>query len=136
MPRLLPLDRQVKLSSLDYESNQGGDLMEKKEKENRLSANMVTGVLLIAVAGISVATETMDFLGLGGNYIYIACAALIIGVLLIHASTVNVVMVLIGIVIANLPDTNLQMLGVNRDIVLALVGALILAPAIYRLSVH
>ena len=103
-----------------------------EKRQNRISKNIIFGVFVAGLVGVTVATEAMSLLGLADNYIYIASATLLIGLFLFNSSFTIVLIVLVGIGILNLPEANLQQIGLDKDIVMAIVGALIVSPGIYR----
>lgn len=103
------------------------------EKENRLKFSTVAGLLLMALTAAAVVTDTLNRIGLGDNYVYVISLSLLTGLLLMQVSKAMVLLVLLGLLAANLPDTNLQSLGVDRDLLLALVCAFIVAPNLYYL---
>jgi len=103
------------------------------EKENRSTKTSIIGVLFLVSVALVVATDTMAHVGLGGDYIYILSLTFLVCLLLFNTGHLTILLVVAGLVVANLPDVYLQDLGVDTDIVLALVAAFILAPNLYHL---
>lgn len=104
--------------------------MLKEQKKTRL---VLFSLILFAAIGISLATETMSRLGLADSYIYIISLAFLVAALLVGKKPVIVGVVLIGVVVINLPEAALGTLDLDRDMVLALVCAIIIAPSVYEL---
>lgn len=69
-------------------------------------------------------------LGFDANYMLAALAAIAIAGLIVHRRMLLVVLVLACTVGANLPDDIVESLGLNRDILLATLIALIVVPFI------
>ena len=69
-------------------------------------------------------------LGFDANYLLAALAAIAITGLIVHRRMLLVVLVLVCTVGANLPDSFVESLGLNRDILLATLIALIVVPFI------
>ena len=85
------------------------------------------------VLGGSLANEMLGRLGLADNYVIVFSAAFIIAALLLSKNLVMVVLVALGVIIVNFPDATLISYGIDRDILLALVCAIILVPSLYDL---
>ncbi|MEX2130797.1 MAG: hypothetical protein WD772_04875 [Pseudohongiellaceae bacterium] len=103
------------------------------EKENRSTKPSLIGLLFLAVVALVMATNTMSHVGLSENYVYILTLSFLLCLLLSNTNQITVLLVVAGLVVANLPDPYLQELGVDTDVVLALVAAFILAPNISHL---
>ena len=90
-------------------------------------------LVLFAIVGISLATETLSRFGLSENYIYIISAAFLFVALLLGKKPILVLVVLLGVMAINLPEAMLLEYAIDRDMLLAAVCAIILAPTIYDL---
>jgi len=89
--------------------------------------------VLFATVGISLATQTLSGFGLAENYVYIISVAFLFVVLLLGKMLILVFVVLLGVLAINLPDAMLIKYFIDRDMLLAVVCAAILAPTIYDL---
>lgn len=101
--------------------------------ESKSLKPILYALILFAVVGISLATETMTRFGLQDNYIYVVSAALLFVALMLGKKPVLVLIVLLGVMAINLPDTLIDSYGIDRDMLLAVVCAVILAPTLFDL---
>ena len=90
-------------------------------------------LVLFTIIGISLATETLSRFGLSENYFYIISAALLFVALLLGKKPILVLVVLLGVMAINLPESILLNYTIDRDMLLAAVCAIILGPTIYNL---
>ncbi len=102
-------------------------------KEIRSLRPILYALVLFAIIGISLATETMSRFGLSENYVYVISGAFLIVALMLGKKPILVLVVLLGVMAINLPDSMLLEYTIDRDMLLAIVCAVILAPTIYDL---
>lgn len=82
--------------------------------------------------GITIAKEMVDAMGMKTDYMVIALVALVITWLMVHKKVFLVALVAFLAVLANLPPETLANLGIHRDVLLAALVAVIVAPEIYK----
>ncbi|MFM1896003.1 MAG: hypothetical protein RLZZ385_1077 [Pseudomonadota bacterium] len=103
------------------------------EKDKRIYRPLLQGLLLFTLLGMGLATETLARLGMQDNYVLVVSVAFVLALLLLRKGPVTVGLVLLGVAAVNLPASYLTSWGVDRDFLLALVCAVILAPTVYQL---
>jgi len=101
--------------------------------QNKSLKPVLLSLILFAVMGISLATETMNRFGLAENYIYIISAAFVFAALMLGKKPLLLLLVLLGVLVINLPDASLASYNIDRDMLLATVCSIILAPTLYDL---
>lgn len=102
-------------------------------RDNRSVRPILYALVLFAIVGISLATETMSRFGLEDNYIVVVSVAFLFAALLLGKKRVLILIVLVGVMAINIPVEFLEPYNVDRDVLLSIVCAIILAPTIYDL---
>lgn len=90
-------------------------------------------VVLFITLGVTIATEILGQLGLEQNYVLLFSFAFVVAILLLSRSWFYIGVVLLGVAAINLPDPTLLRFGLDRDVVIAFVCAVILLPTVYSL---
>lgn len=93
----------------------------------------VYGLLVFLTVGVSLANEALSRLGMEGNYVAMFSIAFLLAAILLSSNQKMVALVVIGVLTINLPDITLQQYNIDRDMLLAIVCAGILAPSLYSL---
>ncbi|NKB32354.1 MAG: hypothetical protein GKR91_04580 [Pseudomonadales bacterium] len=106
---------------------------EKEKKEFGALKTIIIGVLVFVVLGITLANQMLGQFGLEDNYAIVFSAAFVIAALLLSKSMILLVLVAVGVVAVNLPDATLVSFGLDRDVLLAVVCAVVLVPSLYDL---
>ena len=107
--------------------------IEREKKEIRGLKPLILGALAFVTLGISIASEMLGRLGLGDNYVIVVSLALVIAALLLSKNLLMIGIVILGVIAVNLPTATLQNYGLDQDMLLAFVCALILGPSLYHL---
>ena len=102
-------------------------------KGNSSARPILYALVLFAIVGISLATETLTRFGLADSYVYVVSAAFLVAALLLGKKPILVLVVLLGVMAINLPASMLLNYSIDRDLLLAAVCAVILAPTVYDL---
>lgn len=84
-------------------------------------------VLFMSIA-INLPEGYLSVLGLDGNVLTAALAAVVLAGLVAHRRMFFVVLVVVISVAANLPETTIERIGVDRDILIASLIAVVLVP--------
>ena len=104
-------------------------------RDNRIIKPLVYGALIFITLGITIANETLSRFGMEDNYVVVFSAAFVIAAILLRKNLLVITLVLTGVIVFNLPDVTLSSFGVDRDVLLALICAIILVPSVYELIV-
>ena len=102
-------------------------------RDNRILKPLVYGAVIFITLGITIANETLSRFGMEDNYVVTFSAAFVIAAILLRKNLLVITLVLIGVIVFNLPDATLSSYGVDRDVLLALICAIILVPSVYQL---
>ncbi len=103
--------------------------------DNGLLKPVLYAIAIFITLGIAIANETLAQLGLEGNYIAVFSLAFILAAVLLGRNLFFLGLVVIGVGVLNLPDATVSAYGVDRDILLAIVCAIVLLPTVYELIV-
>ena len=103
------------------------------ERNSRGLKSLVYVFVVFITLGITIANETLSRFGQEGNYIIAFSVALVMAALLLAEKLWLTIVVLLGVVVVNLPDTTLLAYSLDRDVVFAGICALILVPTVYDL---
>ncbi|MFT4861731.1 MAG: hypothetical protein ACI95C_000941 [Pseudohongiellaceae bacterium] len=103
------------------------------ERNGRSVKTVAYGIVVFITLGITIANETLSRFGQEGNYVVAFSVALIMAALLLSQKLWLTLVVLLGVVVVNLSDATLVSYSIDRDVVFALICALILVPAVYDL---
>jgi hypothetical protein len=106
------------------------------ERQKQLIQPLVYCVVVFITLGIAIANEILARFGLEGNYIIVFSIAFLVAGLLLSRSLVLLMLVLVGVFAFNLPDATLVQYHLDRDVLLAMVCAMLLVPSVYQLIVN
>lgn len=98
------------------------------QRETRAIKPLALCGLVFATLGVTLATDTLSRFGLEDNYAIVFSLAFVIAALI---PSKNLVMLLV--VLSSLPDATLLNLGLDRDMLLAGVCAIVVSSASYDL---
>jgi len=93
----------------------------------------VLGFVIFVTLGISIANETLGRFGLQDNYLMLCSVAFIIATVLLGKNLLIIASVVIGVVLLNVPDATIIGFQIDKDVLLAVVCAIVLVPTLYRL---
>ena len=105
------------------------------QRDKQTIKPLMFGGLVFATLGVTLATETLSRFGLEDNYVVVFSVAFMIAALILSKNLSMLLVVLVGVIACNLPDASLASLNLDRDMLLAGVCAVVLAPAIYDLFI-
>lgn len=103
------------------------------ERESSQIKPYVYGVMIFTTVGVALANEMLSRVGIEGNRIALFSVALLLAVILLSRNLMMVVIVVLGVLALNLSDTVLLQYHLDRDLLLAMIGATIVVPSIYQL---
>ena len=103
-----------------------------REASRSIKPLIFVAIIFIAL-GVTIANETLARMGLEGNYVLQFSAALMVAALLFSKNRGLVVFTCFGVAAINMPDATLASFGIDRDVLLASVCAVILVPSLYQL---
>ena len=106
------------------------------ERQKQLIQQLVYCVVVFITLGIAIANEILARFGLESNYIIVFSIAFLVAGLLLSRSLVLLMLVLVGVFAFNLPDATLVQYHLDRDVLLAMVCAMLLVPSVYQLIVN
>jgi Na+-transporting methylmalonyl-CoA/oxaloacetate decarboxylase beta subunit len=102
-------------------------------KSKRLMKPLMYSLILFTMLGITLAQATLSSLSLQGNYIFLISLAALFALMLLNNNPSIVFIVTLGVIAVNLPESTLANYSLDRDVLLALVCAVIFAPQVYEL---
>lgn len=91
----------------------------------------IYSVIYLSV-GIAVANRILSLFGLEDNYILVFAVAFVLSRFQSITNILILITIFVGVVSINLADTTLFHYNLDRDILLAIVCTLIIAPSIYK----
>jgi|APSaa5957512535_1039671.scaffolds.fasta_scaffold223410_1 hypothetical protein len=107
--------------------------IEQQKKEIRTLKPLILGALAFIALGISIASEMLGRFGLGDNYVAVVSVAFVIAAFMLSKNLYMIGFVILGVIAVNLPEATLMNYGLDQDVLLAFVCALILGPSLYHL---
>lgn len=103
------------------------------ERESSQIKPYIYGVMIFLTLGITLANEMLSRIGIEGNRVALFSVAFLLAVLLLSRNLVMVAIVVIGVLALNLPESLLMQYHLDRDMLLAMIGATIIVPSMYAL---
>lgn len=100
-------------------------------KELNVWKPMLIGVFVFLTVGVSLANAVLTRFGLAENYVLLFFAAFLIAVLLLSRNLFFAGLALLGVVFLSFPEATIASLSLDRDVLLALVCAIVIAPSAY-----
>lgn len=107
--------------------------MQRESRANSVMKPLIFGTVVFITLGVSIANETLARFGLEENYVMLFSLALLFAVLLLSRNIVMLGLVLGGVILMNMPDATLAAYSLDRDVLVAGVCAVILAPSVYNI---
>lgn len=102
-------------------------------RDNNVMKPLIFGAVVFLTLGVSIANETLARFGLEDNYVMLFSLALLLAVLLLSRNILILGLVLGGVILMNMPDATLATYRLDRDVLVAAVCAIILAPSVYNI---
>ena len=102
-------------------------------RESNVMKPLIFGFVVFTTLGVSIANETLARFGLEDNYVMLFSLALLLAVLLLSRNILMLGLVLAGVILMNMPDATLVTYRLDRDVLVAAVCAIILAPSVYAI---
>ncbi len=103
------------------------------KRKERGSPRFVYGLIIFLTLGIGLANELVHRLNLEGSFVWMFSIALLVAGLMVEGNKVMIMFIVCGVVAINLPQATLNYYGIDTDVVLAAVCAIIMLPAIYNM---
>jgi len=103
--------------------------------EKRVIKPIVYALVIFLTVGITIANALLSRIGLDDSYMVLFSLAFVLMLLLVGKRPVMVGLVLMGIVMINLPAHVLLDWHLDRDVLLGVLCAVFVVPAIYDLVV-
>jgi len=107
-----------------------GDAMERQSSQIK---PYIYGVIIFLTLGLALANETLSRIGMEGNRLALFSVAFVVAIILLSRNLMMVIAVVIGVLALNLPETVLLQYHLDRDMLLALIGAAVILPSVYGL---
>jgi len=102
-------------------------------RDSNVMRPLIFGFVVFTTLGVSIANETLARFGLEDNYVMLFSLALLMAVLLLSRNILMLGLVLAGVILMNMPDATLVTYRLDRDVLVAAVCAIILAPSVYNI---
>lgn len=93
----------------------------------------VYGLIIFLTLGLALANETLSRIGMEGNSLALFSGACLVAIIMLSRNPVMVIIVAIGVLALNLPEAMLLQYHLDRDMLLAMIGAAIIVPSVYGL---
>lgn len=103
------------------------------ERESSQIKPYVYGVMIFTTVGITLANATLTRIGIENNQVALFSVAFLLAATLLSRNLLLVGIVLFGVLTLNISDSILLQYHLDRDILLAMIGAAIIVPSIYEM---
>lgn len=100
--------------------------------EGVLKSFLYAAVIFLTL-GISIANEALSRFGLQENYIFLFSIAFVLAAFMLGRNIWMMLLLVAGVAAVNLPEVTLMRFSLDRDVILALLCALVLVPSVYEL---
>lgn len=107
--------------------------MQREGRANSVVKPLIFGTVVFITLGVSIANETLARFGMEDNYVMVFSLALLVAVILLSRNILMLGLVLGGVILMNMPDATLATYNLDRDVLVAAVCAVILAPSVYNI---
>ena len=107
--------------------------MQREGRANSVMKPLIFGAVVFITLGVSIANETLARFGMEDNYVMVFSLALLVAVILLSRNILMLGLVLGGVILMNMPDATLATYNLDRDVLVAAVCAVILAPSVYNI---
>ena len=101
-------------------------------QSNRALKPFLMGSVIFLTLGVAIASETLSRLGLEGNYVYLFSMAFVVAAIMLGRNILLLLVLAAGVVAINLPEAMLLQYHLDRDVLLAVVCAIVLVPVMYE----
>lgn len=102
------------------------------EQRNRALKPFLIGSIIFLTLGVAIASETLSRLGLDGNYVYLFSIAFVVAAIMLGRNIFLLLVLVVGVAAINLPDATLLAYHLDRDVLLAVICAIILVPVMFE----
>lgn len=103
------------------------------ERESSQIKPYVYGVMIFTTVGITLANATLTRIGIENNQVALFSVAFLLAAILLSRNLLLVGIVIFGVLTLNISDSILLQYHLDRDILLAMIGAAIIVPSIYEM---
>lgn len=101
-------------------------------QSNRALKPFLMGSVIFLTLGLAIASETLSRLGLEGNYVYLFSMAFVVAAIMLGRNILLLLVLAAGVAAINLPEATLLQYHLDRDVLLAVVCAIVLVPVMYE----
>jgi hypothetical protein len=101
-------------------------------QRNRALKPFLIGSIIFLTLGVAIASEALSRLGLEGNYVYLFSVAFVVTAIMLRRNFLLLLVLVVGVSTINLPEAMLLQYHLNRDVLLAVICAIILVPVMYE----
>ena len=101
-------------------------------QSNRVLKPFLMGSVIFLTLGLAIASETLSRLGLEGNYVYLFSMAFVVAAIMLGRNILLLLVLAAGVAAINLPEATLLQYHLDRDVLLAVVCAIVLVPVMYE----
>ena len=101
------------------------------ERNHALRPYLIGGVIFLTL-GVAIASETLSRLGLEGNYVYLFSMAFVVAAIILGRNILVLLVLVAGVAALNLPEAMLLRYHLDRDVLLAVICAIVLVPVMYE----
>ncbi len=103
------------------------------ERQSSQIKPYVYGVIIFLTLVLALANETLSRIGMEGNRLALFSVTFVVAIILLSRNLIMVITVVIGVLALNLPEAVLLQYHLDRDMLLALIGAAVILPSVYGL---
>ena len=101
-------------------------------QSNRVLKPFLMGSVIFLTLGVAIASETLSRLGLEGNYVYLFSMAFVVAAIMLGRNILLLLVLAAGVAAINLPEATLLQYHLDRDVLLAVICAIVLVPVMYE----
>lgn len=101
-------------------------------QSNRALKPFLMGSVIFLTLGLAIASETLSRLGLEGNYVYLFSMAFVVAAIMLGRNILLLLVLAAGVAAINLPEATLLQYHLDRDVLLAVICAIVLVPVMYE----
>ena len=101
-------------------------------QRNHALKPFLMGSAIFLTLGLAIASETLSRLGLEGNYVYLFSMAFVVAAIMLGRNILLLLVLAAGVAAINLPEATLLQYHLDRDVLLAVICAIVLVPVMYE----
>ena len=101
-------------------------------KRNHALRPFLIGSVIFLTLGVAIASETLSRLCLEGNYVYLFSMAFVVAAIMLGRNILLLLELVAGVAAINLPEAMLLRYHLDRDVLLAVICAIILVSVMYE----